>query len=77
MSTTATPDARGGFASLALRPVPGSLVSVERLRDYAAGGCAGAVDASSRCLFWRALFEGGPVLQGEFSSELPTITSQD
>jgi hypothetical protein len=74
---SAAPDARGAFASFALRPVPGSLVPLERLRAYAAGVCLGVDDVSAACLFWRALFDGGAVVQGEFPADFPTITSQD
>lgn len=73
----AAPDARGAFASLALRPVPGSLVPVERLRAVASAACAGADDVSPRCLFWRAMFDGGAVVQGEFPAEFPTVTTQE
>jgi hypothetical protein len=68
-----TPDALGGFSSIALRPTLDSLVSVEQLRSLPAQACVDAEDTSERCLFWRALFEYGEVRQGAFDPTIETL----
>jgi hypothetical protein len=66
-----TIDVGPAFASAALRPVPSSLVSLERVRQEHET-CDPAAEPE-RCAIYRALFEHGEVIPWQFPASLPTI----
>jgi hypothetical protein len=72
-SESSTPDAMGGFDSIALRPSWDSLVTVEQLRALPREACVDERDVSPRCLFWHGLFDYGDVRQGAFDPSVETL----
>jgi hypothetical protein len=59
------------FSSVAFRPRPESLVSIDALR-FEAQGCDPRTEPH-RCEMLSALFDGGPVVEGAFPGEMATF----